>query len=368
MANENSNKPGDEGAEEAPRADETPGPGGEEVRFSKRDEEPRFSPGELETFRTAQRILSRTPYAAKYRRIPKELLTQEFRELLDAVFEQIYYSDPNTKLPSRMRFDQRLKEIVEERQEIQKAGHEYDPCTIVYCDLNHFGECNAILSHDITDKLVKAIADVLRKETGFDDDPPACFLARAKKEGDEFLILINGIDKEKAEAKMQRVCDRLKDQPFKIPKVPLMDRDGKVKAVKNMSISGITMTYGCYELDSDLQPDQTCDTPEDAVKKADLIMDLEKKKAREDKNSLNTHENREITKANREVYERCKSTYRRWEDEDPEGNKREYITVPKTLPHIAIYDEQRKKPRMEKKPPIDLSSTPARGHTPLRGI
>jgi len=106
----------------------------------------------------------------------------EMKNMEEQVSFLAYY-DVLTKLPNRTQFTEMLKE------EINKALKNNTSGAILFIDLDNFKNVNDTLGHNYGDELLRQIAEKLRKVLREQDI--ACRLG-----GDEFLILLRGINSE----------------------------------------------------------------------------------------------------------------------------------------------------------------------------
>jgi diguanylate cyclase (GGDEF)-like protein/PAS domain S-box-containing protein len=106
----------------------------------------------------------------------------EMKNMEEQVSFLAYY-DVLTKLPNRTQFTEMLKE------EINKALINNTSGAILFIDLDNFKNVNDTLGHNYGDELLRKIAERLRKVLREQDI--ACRLG-----GDEFLILLRGINSE----------------------------------------------------------------------------------------------------------------------------------------------------------------------------
>jgi diguanylate cyclase (GGDEF)-like protein len=123
-----------------------------------------------------------------------EELRRANRDLVHAHQEvkRLVITDPLTGCHNR-RF---LDEI--ERREIQRHRRYEAPLSVVFVDVNHFKRLNDTLGHDVGDKVLKAIGELLRRHVRESD-----YVIRWG--GDEFLLLLTC-----TAAEAQRKADDLK--------------------------------------------------------------------------------------------------------------------------------------------------------------
>mgnify|MGYP000283020933 CR=1 FL=1 len=134
---------------------------------------------------TNQQLLSRTKELER----TKEQLTKDISERIIVenqfkmqknVLHHQAHHDPLTGLPNRLFFSEKLQEG------IQTAQKEQRELAIFFIDLDKFKEINDSLGHDVGDKVLKAVAKMIRSSIRKED-----ILARLA--GDEFTIIIEEI-------------------------------------------------------------------------------------------------------------------------------------------------------------------------------
>lgn len=102
---------------------------------------------------------------------------QEQKDLL----EHKAHHDTLTGLPNRLLFLDRLK------QSIRRLEHSDEKAAVMFIDLDHFKEVNDSLGHYVGDRLLKEVANRLKKSLRDTD-------TIARLGGDEFTILVDGIE------------------------------------------------------------------------------------------------------------------------------------------------------------------------------
>ena len=107
------------------------------------------------------------------------------------------YLDPLTGIPNRRAFDTRFE------LELQRAGRESSPVSLVICDLDHFKRINDERGHEAGDEVLQraaaAIADVTRA---------ADLCARIG--GEEFGLILPGAEDGAAAVAAERVRERVR--------------------------------------------------------------------------------------------------------------------------------------------------------------
>jgi len=112
--------------------------------------------------------------------------------------------DALTGLPNRVLLDDRLEHA------ILLAHHQNEPLAVVMMDMDRFKDVNDTLGHQIGDVLLKQIAARLLTTLGETDTV-------ARFGGDEFTILLSGMNREGAVAAVNRAIQKL-GPPFTIDK------------------------------------------------------------------------------------------------------------------------------------------------------
>ena len=113
--------------------------------------------------------------------------------------------DALTDLPNRVLFNDRLSLA------ILHAQRRKQPLVVMFLDLDHFKRVNDMLGHPAGDELLVKVADRLRRCVRQDDTV-------ARVGGDEFLLLLNGINREEDAAGMARKILGILAEPFLIQK------------------------------------------------------------------------------------------------------------------------------------------------------
>jgi len=118
-------------------------------------------------------------------------------------FREMSLRDPLTGLYNRRYVDDRLPGMLE------RARDEGTWLSVALADLDHFKRVNDTLSHDVGDEVLRQLATLLQSgaEDGF----------AARMGGEEFLLVLPGLDPSRAFA----LCDRLRLQVAHYPWQPL---------------------------------------------------------------------------------------------------------------------------------------------------
>jgi diguanylate cyclase (GGDEF)-like protein len=98
-----------------------------------------------------------------------------------SALEHLARHDPLTGLPNRRMFFERLEHA------LASARRNAHPLAVLFVDLDHFKELNDSLGHSIGDRVLQAVANLLRSATRESDTV-------ARLGGDEFVVLIEQLD------------------------------------------------------------------------------------------------------------------------------------------------------------------------------
>jgi len=124
--------------------------------------------------------------------------------------------------------------------EIEDRTSVVEPYTVVFCDLNHFGQYNDRFGDLAVDGLIQKIALLLGQGIRQASERGMDFIARSKTEGDEFVILMPGALAGKAMDRMEVVGNSIASKKFFI----------ETPEKKYFLVSNITIAFGCYQLDA----------------------------------------------------------------------------------------------------------------------
>jgi diguanylate cyclase (GGDEF)-like protein len=143
--------------------------------------------------------------------IPKPIhftvLSQRVRSIVDATraerhIRRLAYNDTLTGLPNRAMFIDQLG------QQLVQAHDSAESVAVLFMDLNRFKAVNDTLGHEVGDKLLKGVADRIRRVVrGLD--------LVARLGGDEFTVALSPADANAAGAVAQNICRALA-RPFSI--------------------------------------------------------------------------------------------------------------------------------------------------------
>jgi diguanylate cyclase (GGDEF)-like protein len=142
-----------------------------------------------------------------------ELVAEQTAELVAANqrLEDLSRSDPLTGLANRRHFDE-MKEV-----EFRRAQRTGQPLSVLMCDVDHFKHYNDVYGHAAGDQCLLALARVLR-----DNFARAGELV-ARLGGEEFVVLLPGVDLPRARQAAERLLRRLQEQALPHEGVPTAD-------------------------------------------------------------------------------------------------------------------------------------------------
>lgn len=232
----------------------------------------------------------------------KPVSPRKFEKVVGILLDRIY-RDPDTGLPNYESFRESLEKLIDKRQKKHdenegKNIRDRTPIpkdTVLFFDMNYMKNFNQEIGMQKTDKLIASVAEILhdsfriKKEPISDHNDPrnaknkadkkfnADIVARAKKGGDEFIVLMRGCSKEHAKAKADKIFAEIKKKVF-------MVADANPRGHKNAMISNVSLSYGYYELDSKLNAniEEYQDTAETALAKAEELMKQRKENWKKD--------------------------------------------------------------------------------------
>ncbi|MCQ8126972.1 sensor domain-containing phosphodiesterase [Methylomonas rivi] len=124
------------------------------------------------------------------------------RKLAQARIELLANFDPLTGLPNRAQLDDRVRYAVS----LVKRGHGY--LALMFLDLDRFKDINDTLGHSVGDALLVKLADRLRRLLREEDTV-------TRLGGDEFILLLPGIDASGAALVAQKLLDAIAE-PYSI--------------------------------------------------------------------------------------------------------------------------------------------------------
>ena len=157
--------------------------------------------------------------------------------------------DPLTNAHNRRFFEESLA------REFETAAKHAWPLSVVFVDLDKFKQVNDGFGHQAGDAILKIVADLLR-ETLRDSD------IVARYGGDEFVLLLPGVDTTQANRVGVRVCEAARAKTA-------LSTDGKP--------TGITLSLGIATCDSQ----NKFDSPKDLLAAADSALYHSKRNGRD---------------------------------------------------------------------------------------
>lgn len=128
----------------------------------------------------------------------------EQRLALEAELRRLSHTDELTQTLNRRGFDAALK------RELALSERYQRPFSVVAVDIDHFKRINDVYGHAAGDRVLSAVADLLRDAVRMDVD------VIGRTGGEEFVLLLPATRKDGAIALAERVRDRLARQSFEI--------------------------------------------------------------------------------------------------------------------------------------------------------
>ena len=138
------------------------------------------------------------------------LRANERLQALKAQLDKLAHSDPLTGLPNRLAFFKRVDEIFDDGDRRSIA--------LMMVDIDHFKGINDTYGHDAGDAVLRHVAS--RLVESMSGGPVADDMA-ARIGGDEFAILIPGIDRQQSSDLAARICDAMRERPCLHHGVPI---------------------------------------------------------------------------------------------------------------------------------------------------
>ncbi len=131
-----------------------------------------------------------------------ETLAREIRFSEQASrYKKISQLDGLTGLHNRRHFDRYLPLLIDEARDENRV------VSLLVVDLDHFKNINDKLGHDAGDKCLKFAAELLKREVRSSLD----LLCRYG--GEEFVIVMNGVDEKASVIIAERICQSFRDHP-----------------------------------------------------------------------------------------------------------------------------------------------------------
>ncbi len=122
----------------------------------------------------------------------------------EARLEHLVHYDPLTHLPNRRLVQSRLQHALEHAD---RQGHRV---AVLFIDLDRFKNVNDSLGHPVGDELLEALAQRLSERLREDD-------TLGRLGGDEFLLLLEHLERPEDAAGVAQTLLRLLEQPFHLP-------------------------------------------------------------------------------------------------------------------------------------------------------
>ncbi|TFV67076.1 UNVERIFIED_ORG: GGDEF domain-containing protein [Bacillus sp. AZ43] len=161
-------------------------------------EEHRLYTDELMELQSAERDARARALQAMYETAEARRQSRRYRELS--------LRDPLTGLYNRRFVDEQLPRLL--------SGDAGRPVTVALLDLDHFKRVNDTLSHEVGDRVLCAVAQVLQESVpmGGDADGAGSFVARMG--GEEFLLVLAGAAADTAAAALESVRRAVREHPW----------------------------------------------------------------------------------------------------------------------------------------------------------
>jgi diguanylate cyclase (GGDEF)-like protein len=170
---------------------------------------------------------------------------------LHADVEQLAIKDPLTDLYNRRYFDEAADRLIASWHRSEGPGRR--PLSAILFDLDHFGDFNKRHGHQVGDLVLRTFAAILRNRFRTSD-------LVARFGGEEFIVVLEGADRQEAEKAADEVRTALKSSG-------LSNEDGERLAV--------TVSAGCTELADPLA------TRESMLRTADVALFMAKRAGRD---------------------------------------------------------------------------------------
>ncbi len=122
----------------------------------------------------------------------------------EARLEHLAHYDPLTDLPNRLLLQSRLEHALEHAERHQQQ------IAVLFLDLDRFKDVNDSLGHPVGDELLEALARRLGERLREDD-------TLGRLGGDEFLVLLENLERPEDAAGVAKTLLQLLEQPFSLP-------------------------------------------------------------------------------------------------------------------------------------------------------
>ncbi|EXJ15436.1 EAL domain-containing protein [Imhoffiella purpurea] len=127
----------------------------------------------------------------------------------EARLEHLVHFDPLTNLPNRRLLLSRVQHAIEQ------AGRKRKRVALLFIDLDRFKHVNDSLGHPVGDELLVALTERLRTRLREED-------TLGRLGGDEFLVLLENLDRPEDAGKVARILLELLEEPFWLPSGPTL--------------------------------------------------------------------------------------------------------------------------------------------------
>lgn len=157
------------------------------------------------------RVRSVQPLTSRERRAQQTLLRDNIRlrsnlRARDAQvkrLQKLSLTDELTGLPNRREFNETLARLVAARQ---RYGHIF---SVAMIDIDHFKRVNDTLGHQVGDRVLKQLAEILRKATRKND-------LVARWGGEEFVVILDATNLKNARIPLERIRQMVEIADFGI--------------------------------------------------------------------------------------------------------------------------------------------------------
>lgn len=152
-----------------------------------------------------------------------------------------------------------------------------DPLTVGYCDCTNFGELNNRFGQEATNGLIQAVAKLLSKDVRQgNNERLKDFIARSNEAGDEFVIVFPKTDGATAKARLGKILNgNGEKRGIRNYRFLVETPDNKHFLLRN-----VTFSFGCYQLDPQLEQNMYDKDYVTVMHKAQKLMKVEKDKVK----------------------------------------------------------------------------------------